>query len=116
MSEAKQYQVPTEALRLDGPVKRPAPGTLPLRGDIAHIALAGRYLVPHYAVPQQRTIGDADVVLRLAGREDGGEVATLAAGSGFELLDTAGNWAWGCVGPEGPSGWIPLSALAPDGQ
>lgn len=111
-----QYQVPTEQLRLSGPVARPAPGTLPLRGDIAHIALADRFLVPHYAVPQIRAIGGASVTLRLAPSEESGAVTELNAGTRFELLDTAGEWAWGAVGPEGPSGWVPASALVPQGQ
>ena len=40
---------------LAGPVARPD-GALPLRGDLAHIGLAGKYFVPHYAVPQPRTV------------------------------------------------------------
>lgn len=116
MSDATQYQVPTGQLGLTGPVVRPAPGTLPLRGDIAHIALAERYLVPHYAVPQVRSVGGDAVTLRLNPRDDAQPVAELAAGSRFELLDTAGAWCWGGVGPEGPSGWLPAAALVPLGQ
>ena len=37
MSGAKQYTVPEGPLGLLGPVEKPAPGTLPLRGDLAHI-------------------------------------------------------------------------------
>ncbi|MEZ5692918.1 MAG: hypothetical protein R3D99_13480 [Altererythrobacter sp.] len=111
MSDVTQYEVPTEQLRLSGPVVRPAPGTLPLRGDIAHIALAGTYLVPHYAIPQPRVLGDATATLRLLARDDAEPVAELAAGSAFELLDTAGDWCWGSVGPEGPSGWLHSTAL-----
>jgi hypothetical protein len=113
VSDVTQYQVPTGQLGLSGPVVRPAPGTLPLRGDIAHIALADRYLVPHYAVPQVRTVGEEAVALRLNPRDDADAVTELAAGGRFELLDTAGAWCWGAVGPEGPSGWLPAAALTP---
>jgi len=36
---------------LSGPAPKAEPG-IPLRGDIAHIGLVGRFFVPHYAVPQ----------------------------------------------------------------
>ncbi len=36
-----------------------------MRGDIAHIALAGTYFVPHYVVPMQRMVGDTGANLRV---------------------------------------------------
>ncbi len=51
MSDVTTYEVPDGPLNLAGPVARPAPGTLPLRGDLAHIALAGRHLAAHYVIP-----------------------------------------------------------------
>ena len=50
-----QGTAPQGPFALSGPVPRPAPG-LPLRGDVAHIGLAGKYFVPHYAVPQPRAV------------------------------------------------------------
>jgi hypothetical protein len=35
-----EYPLPQGQLSLAGPVDRPAVGTLPIRGDLAHIALA----------------------------------------------------------------------------
>lgn len=116
MSKAGAYPLPEGLLALDGPVVRPEPGTLPIRGDLAHIALARRFLVAHYVVPQLYNIGTADAPLKLLPRDDSETVATLAAGSAFEVLDQAGSWAWGCVGPDGPTGYVPLDQLAGDGQ
>ena len=114
MSEDAQYSLPDGIVGLKGPVDRPAPGTLPLRGDLAHIALAGRYLAAHYVVPVKRAIGASDAVLKLAMRDAADDGSTLAANSDVELLDVAGDWAWITKGPEGPSGYVRMSALAPD--
>lgn len=114
MSKPADYQLPTGTIGLNGPVEKPAPGTLPLRGDLAHIALAGRYLAAHYVVPMMRRIGDNGVTLKLSPRDDADMGVTLNAGEAVELLDLAGDWAWICRGPDGPSGYTRLSALAPD--
>ena len=113
MTASANYSLPDGIVGLKGPVARPAPGTLPLRGDMAHVALAGRYLAAHYVIPLVRRIGDAPVTLKLAMRDDADEGATLAAGQDVELLDCAGDWAWIACGPEGPSGYVALAALAP---
>lgn len=84
---------------------------MPIRGDIAHIALAERYLVANYVVPLIRYLA-SDAALVAAPREGADTVATLTAGTRFEVLDIAGSWAWGCIGPEGPAGYLPLTALA----
>jgi len=105
-----QYEVPSEQLSLSGPVVHPDAGQLPMRGDLAHIALAHRYLVAHYVVPQLRKLAQ-EAPLRAAPLPDAETTATFEAGQEFELLDVAGDWAWGCLGPEGPSGYLPLSAL-----
>lgn len=108
-----EYAVPVGVLGLNGPVERPAPGTLPLRGDLAHIALAGTHLATHYVIPHLRAIGDAGAALRLAPDESAETFTQLAPGSRFELLDVAGEWVWGGPGPHGPSGWCRASELAP---
>lgn len=113
MSGSATYPVPDGPLCLAGPIARPEPGTLPLRGDLAHIALAGTHLAAHYVVPHIRQIGSEGAVLHLASRADSDVVTTLAASSDFELLDVAGEWAWGCVGPNGPSGYIKVDCLGP---
>lgn len=113
MSTPADYPLPTGTVGLTGPVARPAPGTLPLRGDLAHVALADRYLASHYVVPLCRTVGPDGAQLRLAMRDDGPLGATLAAGAEVELLDCAGDWAWIACGPDGPSGYVRLGALEP---
>ncbi len=110
------YELPKGLLALDGPVTRPLPGTLPIRGDLAHIALANRYLVAHYVVPQISKVGAGDAELKLTATDDAKTIAVLPAGSSFEVLDHAGAWTWGCVGPKGPTGYIPTGQLAPSDQ
>jgi hypothetical protein len=59
VTESATYPIPQGQLSLSGPVARPAVGTLPIRGDLAHIALASRYLCAHYVVPHLRVVGAA---------------------------------------------------------
>lgn len=113
VSETHTYDLPTGVLGLNGPVEKPAPGTLPLRGDLAHIALAGTYLAAHYVVPQVREIGSKGADLLLAADTDSEAVAQLPAGTALEALDYSGAWCWGCLTPEGPSGYVPIADLAP---
>ena len=110
MNDQPKYEVPAGQLALSGPVVRPDHGTLPIRGDIAHIALANRYLVAAYVVPIERKV-TGQAALRVQPRDDADTVITLEPGTRFELLDSAGAWAWGCLGPDGPTGYLPLSAL-----
>ena len=96
---------------LSGPAERPDPRCVPLRGDLAHIALAGRYFVPHYAVPQPRSVMPGGAPL-LASTEAGSEeLCTLMEGDSFEVLDVSGAWAWGCLGVDGPVGYVHLDRL-----
>ncbi|MEL6878476.1 MAG: hypothetical protein AAGL68_10315 [Pseudomonadota bacterium] len=112
MSEAAKYEVPTGVLGLSGPVAHPQPGTLPLRGDLAHIALAGTHLAAHYVIPQPGKIGanGADVFENT--RDDSPVVTRFEPGTAIEILDVAGEWVWACLGPEGPSGYIKADRLA----
>ena len=111
MSGDKSYLVPEGPLCLSGPLARPAPGTLPLRGDLAHIALAGTHLAAHYVIPQERFIGDAGAEVHLMPRYDSEVTDKITAGTRFEVLDIAGKWVWGCLGPEGPSGYVLAAQL-----
>jgi len=96
---------------LSGPVTRPDPRTVPLRGDVAHIALAGKHFVPHYAVPQPRTVMPGGASLMADPRADADQLCVLAEGDVFEVLDITGNWAWGCLSLHGPVGYIPLDRI-----
>ena len=112
MTTTAAYDLPDGELSLRGPVERPAAGTLPIRGDLAHIALANRYLVAHYVAPQPREIGAEGAALLSQPHDDAEPVAQLDAGTAFEALDYAGNWCWGCCGPEGPTGYLRAALLA----
>lgn len=91
-----------KSFALPGPLKITDPARTPVRGDLAHIALAGRYFVPHYAVPLSRRIVAGGAALRSSARTDAETLAELAAGTTFEVLDIAGITAWGqCGDPAG---------------
>lgn len=100
------YAIPDGVLGLLGPVPKPATGTLAIRGDLAHIALAGKHLAAHYVIPYVRQVNanGADVMENT--RDDSPAVAHFEPGTRIEILDVAGEWVWGCLGPEGPSGYI----------
>ncbi len=88
------------------------PRHTPVRGDLADIRLAGRYFVPHYAVPQHRLVAAAGAPLLAASRHDADTIEQLAAASSFAVLDIAGDFAWGQAGGEsGPVGYVALSLL-----
>ena len=103
--------MPQGPFALMGPGSRPDPHTVPLRGDLAHIALAGRYFVPHYAVPQPRTVMPGGARLMSSTGEGSAEICTLMEGDSFEVLDVTGGWAWGCLTLEGPVGFVRLDRL-----
>lgn len=111
MSESAPYPIPQGQLALSGPVARPEPGTLPIRGDVAHIALATRYLVPHYVVPQVVEVARGPAAILMAMDAASEAIAELGAGQTFEALDVTHNWVWGSCGPEGPSGYVARSAF-----
>ncbi|WP_234028744.1 SH3 domain-containing protein [Pseudoblastomonas halimionae] len=105
---------------MKGPVKWPDHTRAPIRGDLAHIALAGRYLVPHYAVPQPRPVVKATTLCVGADKPEDNR-GQLAEGTIFDCLDIAGEWAWGIQhsdaedGLGGLVGWVRLEDLgAPD--
>lgn len=96
---------------MTGPGETAAPGHLPVRGDLAHVRLAGRYFVPHYAVPMEHRVAAAGAVLRVAGKADAEAIETLAGGTVFNVLDISGGWAWGQVDEDGFVGYLPMDAL-----
>ncbi|MGN6358283.1 MAG: SH3 domain-containing protein [Novosphingobium sp.] len=96
---------------LSGPMKITDPAHTAVRGDLAHIALAGRYFVPHYAVPLPRRIAASGAQLRAGVRDDAEPLAELSAGARFDVLDIAGQTAWGQVEDCGLVGYVALSQL-----
>ena len=99
-------------LALSGPSIATDPSRLALRGDLAHIKLAGRCFVPHYAAPMlHRT--KAGAVLVSHPRAGADVIARLPQGTVFEVLDIAGAWTWGQVADDGLVGYIALAELEP---
>ena len=97
-------------LAMTGPSVTVEPGCHPVRGDLAHIKLAGRCFVPHYAVPMPHRI-KAATALRGAGNAGAEALADLPAGRVFDVLDMSGGWAWGQYGEDGPVGYVILTDL-----
>ncbi|VWX52824.1 SH3 domain-containing protein [Novosphingobium sp. 9U] len=99
-------------LALSGPSLAAEPGHLPVRGDLAHIKLAGRCFVPHYAVPMPHRIKPG-AELRVQGRPGAEVIAQLPAGALFEVLDIAGAWTWGQLENDGLVGYVAQDQLEP---
>ena len=105
--------IPTGQLCLSGPAEQLDAPYWPVRGDLAHVRLAGRVFVPHYAVPMERWIVAAGAALRVAGDTAAELRDKLPGGAAFNVLDMSGGWAWGQVGEDGYVGYVPLDALEP---
>lgn len=95
---------------LSGPGATAEAGHLPVRGDLAHVKLAGRYFVPHYVVPMAHQVIEP-ATLRKSQGDAGEPIEVLVPGTGFNVLDIAGGWAWGQVGEDGFVGYLPVFAL-----
>jgi hypothetical protein len=104
--------VPEGQFALSGPSEKLDPSRWPVRGDLAHVALAGRLFVPHYAVPQPRRVKAGGATLRKSNDGAAEILQELPQGYTFDVLDVQGNWAWGiCNGLEGPIGYIAVEQL-----
>ena len=95
---------------LTGPSPALAPGHVPVRGDLAHIAMAGKWFVPHYAVPMPHVVRSCGAPLLKAAKGD--EVLEhLVAGALFDVLEMSGGWCWGQAGPDGFVGYVAADKL-----
>lgn len=101
---------PTGELALTGPSEPHTSGRWPARGDLAHIRLAGKVFVPHYAEPLAYVLAQEAALLN-APRKDAERREQVPAGVPFNVLDIAGAWAWGQLGEDGSVGYLPLAAL-----
>lgn len=109
---------PGASFVLAGPSEKLDPAHLPVRGDLAHIRLAGKVFVPHYVVPMPHQVTEGGAAVRSAARDDAEIVAELPAGAAFQVLDVAGVWAWGQAGEAeadtgGAVGYVLAAALRP---
>lgn len=96
---------------MTGPSETAEQGHLPVRGDLAHIKLAGRCFVPHYAVPMPHRVLAGGASLLAKGAADADEICALPAGATVNVLDIAGDWCWGQYGEDGPVGYVAQSRL-----
>ncbi len=103
--------IPTGQLSLSGPAEKLDAAHWPVRGDLAHIRLAGRCFVPHYAVPMERQVVPSGAKLFALNAKDSEVREVLGGGALFNVLDLTGDWAWGQVGEDGFVGYLPIAAL-----
>lgn len=103
--------IPTGQLSLSGPAEQLDAAHWPVRGDLAHIRLAGRCFVPHYAVPMERQVVPCGAKLFALNDKNSEVRETLGGGVVFNVLDLTGGWAWGQVGEDGFVGYLPIEAL-----
>jgi hypothetical protein len=100
----------------DFPLAQPSekcdPLRRPVRGDLAHIRCVGRVFVPHYAVPMPHRVISRGTMLMRSLRGDADVLANLDAQDVFNVLDIAGDWAWGQVGEDGLVGYVQMTQLA----
>ena len=105
-----QQGVERRGFSLTGPSVELDPRRHAVRADLADLRLADRVFAPHYAAPFARTLA-RPAPLR-AGREPACEtLATLDAGDAFELLEIAGDAAWGVAPGPGLVGYLDADAL-----
>lgn len=105
--------IPAGQLSLAGPSEKLDALHWPVRGDLAHIRLAGKVFVPHYAVPMERRVIASGAALVTSVKADAEVREQLAGGTLFNVLDIAGDWAWGQVGEDGFVGYVALKGLEP---
>ena len=99
---ADEYILPDDpaalgaSFSLTGPSPALVPGHVPVRGDLAHIAMAGKWFVPHYAEPMPHVVcnGGAPLLKSANGTE---VLENLATGARFDVLEIAGGWCWGQI-------------------
>jgi hypothetical protein len=91
------------------------PRTDAVRRDLADVRLADRVFAPHYAAPMPRVVQEA-ASLRVAAPIDAEVLAELAPGDPFEVLELAGDHAWGVAPGAKLVGYLSASALGEAAQ
>lgn len=82
-----------------------------IRGDLADIALAGRYFAPHYSCPQAFSLTAPRTAIRAKGDDSSVAVSELLHGETFQAIDVSGGWAWGYSGHDHYVGYVPATLL-----
>ena len=83
-----------------------------IRGDLADIALAGKYFAPHYSSPQPFSLQAPRTAIRAKGDHASVAVSELLHGELFHAIDVAGGWAWGYSAHDHYVGYVPVDLLA----
>ncbi|WP_300974019.1 SH3 domain-containing protein [Sphingomonas sp. LHG3406-1] len=107
-SPTRIADTPPGGFPLAGPSNHPDPRTHAYRQDLADVALAGRVIASHYAVPLPLSLKEAATLLAEP-RPGSVKLADLPAGFEVRILDRRGGWAWGYAGAT--VGYLPASAL-----
>lgn len=113
MSDFAALTTPGRSFVLAGPSAKLDPAHLPVRGDLAHIRMAGKVFVPHYVVPMPYLVNGAGARVLKSGKADGEVLADLPTGTLFNVLDLSGTWAWGQVGEDGVVGYVAADSIHP---
>ena len=98
-----------KAFALTGPSVVLDPLTHAVRGDLADVRLAEFVFAPHYAAPMACT--STRTVTLFADRARSSAVAEMTSGEPFEVLELAGDHAWGIAPERGLVGYVDRSAL-----
>jgi hypothetical protein len=96
---------------LNGPEEDFDPRITAHRGDLADIALAGKLFAPHYAAAMPMRCSAPKAMVRKQPGKDHEAISELLHGEDFQVLDIAGDWAWGYCGNDGYVGYVPVHAL-----
>ena len=94
---------------LTGPSVTLDPRRHAVRSDLADVRLAGRVFAPHFAAPIPCHLARAAALLTK--REGGEAVADLDTGEQFEVLELAGDHAWGRAPGRELVGYLDRGAL-----
>ena len=113
MSDFAALITPGRSFALAGPSLKLDPAHLPVRGDLAHIRMAGKVFVPHYVVPLPHVVNGLGARVLKAGKAEAEILAELPTGAVFNVLDVTGGWAWGQVGEDGVVGYVAADAIHP---
>ncbi|HEX8382488.1 MAG TPA: SH3 domain-containing protein [Sphingomonas sp.] len=81
-----------------------------VRRDLADVRLADRVFAPHYAAPAPHRLART-AALRSGRQTDSTPLADLAAGDMFEVLEFAGDHAWGIAPGVALVGYVDTDAL-----
>lgn len=109
--DMKAENVARAKFALHGPEEDFDPRVTAHRGDLADLRLAGKMFAPHYAEAIPMRCSAPKAMLRKQGGKNYQAVSELLHGEDFQLLDVAGDWAWGFCKLDGYVGHVPVHAL-----